>query len=81
MGDVNRYRMVTRTSTFGSIETHVSSVVLARKEASQHLQVEETMHRLAGWSTVLRDDELVCVRPDRIRTIGIRETEPFDDTL
>lgn len=84
---MSRYRLVTRTTAGGTSETHVSSVVQTHSEALADLDAEETLASLAGWHTARlvtfgRDSpELVCTRGTTVRTLTIRETGPFDDTL
>ena len=84
---MTRYRIVTRTTAGGRTETHTSSVILTHAEALDSLDAEEHMASLAGWHTVrLVNDpgtyvELVCTRGQVCRTLTIRESSPFDDTL
>jgi len=92
---VTRYRVVTRTVTAGGNETHVSSVILSADEATADILTEASIARAAGWHTVIQGDglavELVCSRAGRrgarlsggatVRTLTIRQSDPFDDTL
>ena len=92
---MTRYRIQTRTTTAGGNETHVSSVILSADEATADILTEATIHRAAGWHTVAHGHgvgvELVCSRAGRrgarlsggatVRTLTIRESSPFDDTL
>lgn len=80
---MNRYRIATATNG----ELHISSVVLSADEAAEHLQVEETMHRLAGWETAMisshawRFPELLCSRAGATRTIRVQTSTPSDDRV
>ena len=84
----SRYRIVTRTSTAGGkAETHVSSVILTHAEALDSLDAEEHIASLAGYHTARLVNnigtyhELVCTRGHVCRSLTIRETGPFDDTI
>lgn len=84
---MKRYRTVTRTTTAGGTETHTSSVVLTHDEALESLDVEESLAHAGGWQTARLErfgapfPELVCTRGRLVRTLTIRESSPFDDTL
>ena len=92
---MTRYRIQTRTTAGGRTETHVSSVILTHAEALDSLDAERLLARAAGWHTVTRGDglavELVCIRGRNgygylaggatVRTLTIRQSDPFDDTL
>ena len=92
---MTRYRIQTRTTTAGGSELHVSSVILSADEATADILTEASIARAAGWHTVTRGDglavELVCSRAGRrgaklsggatVRTLTIRQSDPFDDTL
>lgn len=85
--EVNRYRLVTRTTTAGKSETHVSSVVQTHAEAMDDMDMEESIASAAGWHTVRLEafgtasPELVCTRGKTVRAITIRESGPFDDAV
>ena len=82
---MSRYRIVTRTVTAGGNETHVSSVILTHAEAWGDVVIEARLADAAGWHTVTRGDglavELVCTRGRTNRTLTIRQSDPFDDTI
>ena len=82
---MTRYRIQTRTITAGGNETHVSSVILSADEATADILTEATIHRAAGWHTTMRGHgiatELGCSRGATVRTLTIRESSPFDDTI
>jgi len=82
---MNRYRIVTQTTTADGTETHVSSVVLSAAEALADISTEESLARAAGWRTEPLGDgiavELVCTLGDIVRTLTIRESGPFDDAI
>lgn len=95
---MNRYRLVTRTTiTAGGktrSEEHVSSVIQTEDEARTDIDVEESLARAAGWSTVrlhplecdLDDDcsclpELVCNRGRLVRSISVRESSWDTDII
>ena len=82
---MTRYRVVTRTVTAGGNETHVSSVILSADEATADILTEADIHRAAGWHTTMRGHgiatELGCSRGRTVRTLTIRQSDAFDDTL
>ena len=82
---MTRYRIVTRTTAGGKAETHTSSVSLSRQEAIDDVSTTARIASLAGWHTATRGHgigvELVCTRGGICRTLTIRQSDPFDDTL
>lgn len=85
---MTRYRQVTRTTTASGTEEHVSSVVQTFDEACAGIDVERQLARETGWHTAVRGPfregcpyELVCTREGIVRTLTIRRSGPFDDTL
>ena len=83
---MTRYRLVTRTTTAGTTEVHVSSIVQTHAEALEDMDAEEYVASLAGWQTARLEThggyvELVCTRGATVRSLTIRESTPFDDTL
>lgn len=82
---MTRYRIVTRTVTAGGSETHVSSVILSRQEAIDDVSTTARIASLAGWHTATLGHgigvKLVCTRGEVCRSLTIRESDPFDDTL
>ena len=82
---MTRYRIQTRTVTAGGSELHTSSVILSRQEAIDDVSTTARIASLAGWHTASRGHgigvELVCTRGRICRTLTIRQSDPFDDTL
>ena len=80
-----RYRIQTRTTTAGGSELHTSSVILSADEATADILTEADIARAAGWHTVIQGNglavELVCTRGRICRSLTIRQSDPFDDTL
>ena len=78
---MSRWRMVSEQN--GNLS--VSTVVLGGEEAREHLEVEEDMHRMAGWN-IERDDGLdgpvvVCTLPSRgiVRRLWVAEFTAMND--
>jgi hypothetical protein len=84
---MTRYRLVTRTTTARGTETHVSSVIQTEQECLDDLDVEESLARAAGWTTVRLETlgrahpELVCNRGRLVRSLTIRESSWDTDTI
>ena len=78
---MTRYRIQTRTTAGGRTETHTSSVILTRAEALDSMTIDGQLARLTGWRTTHQATKLVCTRGATVRTLTIRESTPFDDTL
>ena len=82
---MTRYRIQTRTTTAGGSELHTSSVILSADEATADILTEATIARAAGWHTTMRGHgiavELVCTRGATSRSLTIRQSDAFDDTL
>ena len=82
---MTRYRIVTRTTTAGGTETHTSSVILTHAEALDGMAIDEQLARLTGWRTLrlaTADGPILhCDRGRTVRTLTIRESTPFYDTL
>lgn len=76
-----RYRLV---STQGEHE-HVSSVVMSREEALEHLDIEAELHEQTGWDvdrivSGRGDLEFILCRRGRInRRLTIRGFSPLED--
>lgn len=71
----DRYRLVYT----GKGETHVSSVVLAREEVSESLDVEARLHQIFGWTVTRGKNIVICRRGQNERIITVRHSTPLDD--
>jgi hypothetical protein len=75
-----RYRLATKTLRDGNEETHVSTVVLSKKEAAESLKYEMLAHLLNGWHVTLKTNgTLVCRRFRIRREIRVIELGPMND--
>lgn len=85
---MNRYRVVTRTTNEAGSETHVSSVVQSLDEAVSDIVLEGAIARHVGWIVSLIPAGLVdslpsvvCLRGETLRSLSIRVSTPWDDSL
>jgi len=75
---VSRYRLVT-TQNDGA--PHVSSVILGEGEVQEHLDLEMSLHQMAGWTVTRGDETVVCRKGGVTRVISVRASDAMKDTL
>jgi hypothetical protein len=75
---MSRYRLVISQNNGA---TNVSSLLLGEHEVEKHLDLETSMHQLAGWTVTRGDGTVVCRRGTVTRVVSVRVSHAMDDTL
>ena len=75
---MSRYRLV---STQNDGTANVSSVILGEDEVQEHLDLEMSLHQMAGWTVTRGDETVVCRKGGVTRVISVRVSHAMNDKL